>query len=543
MTKNLAQLGLQLLEIWKQLGLNQRVSIVFTALVVLGGLLSLVFWSNRADYTLLYGRLDDTEAAKVIAALEEAKVPYKTGQGKGTIHVPADKVYSMRMQLASRGLPRNDGAGYELFEKQPFGLSDFMQRVNYLRAVQGELSRTIGQLDEVDGARVMIVMPENRLLTDNQKRSTASVFVRVKGQTTLAPQAINSIRFLVANAVEGLQPNHVTVVDNRGNVLSENTEADSLIGLTSGQLAIRRAVEQDLARKAEDMLHKVLGPGQAVVRVSADINFDSINRTEEKIDPDSIVARSTTTTDETTDSNTAAGAGVAGLTSNISTDTNNAATPLNMSRIKKKVTNNQNDFSKTTSTVLQAPGGIKRLSAAVVVAAKMEGTGAERKVVPRTEDELKRLRALVQSALGVQMATDGGRLDELTLEEMPFNDQGSLELSLQLDQQQRHEFWWNLVRTLAYPMLALTVLGIFMRAFKRTSAETIPIGIPLSQFSGNGGGNGSRTGNGHGTSEWGKTPEPGVVTVEVLNRLVRENPSNMNQAIRSWLTNGKSNAK
>ncbi|HWH70999.1 MAG TPA: flagellar basal-body MS-ring/collar protein FliF, partial [Candidatus Sulfotelmatobacter sp.] len=240
MNQNLSKLLKQLGDIWAQLGAAQRVSVFSATLVLLVGLGALAFWSSRTDYSLLYGRLSDGEAAKVIAALDDAKIPYRVSGGGGAIMVPADKVHVMRMQLAGKGIPRGDGVGFEIFDKPNFGISDFVQRANYVRAVQGELSRTISQLDEVDSARVMIVLPENRLLLDKDKYPTASVFVRVRGNSQLQPQSINSIRFLVANAVEGLKPNHVTVVDNLGNVLSENTDNDSLSGLTSTQLAARR---------------------------------------------------------------------------------------------------------------------------------------------------------------------------------------------------------------------------------------------------------------------------------------------------------------
>src|SRR5256714_1937461 len=216
MNRNLSLLGRQLLGIWKQLGLNQRIGIALAASGVLVALLSLAFWSSRVDFALLYGKLDDAEAAKVIAVLDEMKVPHKAGQA-GAIYVPRDQVHLMRMQLASKGLPHGDGVGFEIFDKANFGISDFVQRANYVRAIQGELARTIGQLDEVEAARVMIVMPENRLLLDNHKHPSASVFVRTKGHAQLPPAAVNSIRFLVANSVEGLQANQVTVVDNRGN--------------------------------------------------------------------------------------------------------------------------------------------------------------------------------------------------------------------------------------------------------------------------------------------------------------------------------------
>src|SRR6185503_12504196 len=222
--KNLAQLGSQLSGIWKQLGLNQRISIVLAGGVVVAALLGLASWSSKADYGLLYGKLDDAEAAKVVSVLDEMKVPHKVGQGGSAIYVPEDKVHLMRMQLASRGIPRGDGVGFEIFDKPNFGISDFVQRANYLRAIQGELARTIGQLDEVEAARVMVVAPENRLLVDNQKKPTASVFIKTRGSAQIAPSAVSAIRFLVANAVEGLQPGQVTVVDNRGNVLSDNAD-------------------------------------------------------------------------------------------------------------------------------------------------------------------------------------------------------------------------------------------------------------------------------------------------------------------------------
>ncbi len=208
MNKNLSQLGQQLLGIWKQLGVNQRISVVCSTGLVLFGLIALAYWSSRADYSLLYGKLEEGEASKVVAVLDESKVPYQI-RGAGSIWVPADKVYALRMQMAGKGIPRGEGVGFEIFDKANFGISDFVQRANYIRAVQGELSRTIGQLDQVESARVMIVMPENRLLMDAQRKPTASVFVHVKGSAALPSSAVNSIRFLVANSVEGLQANNV----------------------------------------------------------------------------------------------------------------------------------------------------------------------------------------------------------------------------------------------------------------------------------------------------------------------------------------------
>src|SRR5262245_53276408 len=392
MTQNLRQLAQQLAGIWKQLGLNQRVSLVLGATVVLAGLIGLTLWASRPDFVLLYGKLDDTEAARVVAALDEVKVPYKTGRGGTAILVPSDKVYQMRAQLAAKGIPRGEGVGFEIFDKLNLGISDFVQRANYLRAVQGELSRTIGQIDLVDSARVMIVMPENRLLVDNQKKPTASVFIRTKSNTQLPASAVNSIRFLVANAVEGLQANSVSVVDHLGNVLSENQANDSIAGLSNNQLAARRDLEQYLSRKAESMLEKALGPDQVIVRVAAELNWDTTTRVEEKFDPDGQVARSTTLNDETTVTTSAdANGGAVGIASHLANaDTNGPSTsPVNNSQTKKKVTQNQFELSRTTSNVLLSAGGIKRLSAAVFIAQKLEGQGKDRKPVPRTDEEIQ----------------------------------------------------------------------------------------------------------------------------------------------------------
>jgi flagellar M-ring protein FliF len=532
MNKNLTQITQQLAGIWKQLGLNQRISVVMATMLLLIGLSAMAFWSSRADYSLLYGKLDETEASKVIAALDESKTPYKISRGGGAILVPSDKVYQVRMQMAGKGIPRGEGVGFEIFDKANFGISDFVQRANYTRAVQGELARTISQLDEIDSARVMIVMPENHLLTDSTRKPTASVFVRVKGNGQLASSAVNSIRFLVANSVEGLQANSVSVVDNQGTVLSENQEPDSVAGLSSNQLMARRNFEQYLTKKAEGMLEKVLGPGQAVVRVSADINWDTITRTEEKFDPDGQVVRTSTTTDDNTDTIAAAAGGSApGLAANSApadgSNTNAPATaPANSTHMKKKVIDNHYEINKSTSNILQAAGGLKRISTAVFVAQRFEGTGADRKAVPRTPEEILKLRKIVQSALGIQ-ENDPTRKDELSLEEMPFNDQAGVEMTKQFDTQEKRQFWVELALKCVYPALAAGVLFMFWRMLKNTKVDEIPIGVPI--------GNGRSNGNGGLHNGKGS----GVVTVDVLNQLIRENPANMTQAVRGWLARDK----
>ncbi|HYE32402.1 MAG TPA: flagellar basal-body MS-ring/collar protein FliF [Methylomirabilota bacterium] len=514
----------QLQTIWGQLGLNQRITILGAALAVVGGMAFLVHWSSQQDYALLYGRLDESEAAKVVSALEESNIQYQLRGG--SIFVPRDKVHPTRMQLASKGIPKGEGVGFEIFDKSNFGISDFVQRANYVRALQGEIARTVAQVEAVESARVMIVLPESRLVVDEKKKATASVFVKVRGNAPLPTQTVSAIRFLVANAVEGLAASNVTVVDNLGNVLTDMIDESSTVGMTQTQLGIRKNLEQYLARKAEDMLNTVLGAGQAVVRVSAELNFDTLTKTEERYDPEGQVPRSTTINDENTDTMTAtANGGAPGVDPGGGADTNSvAASPVNSNKTKKKVTTTQFEINKVTSNLVQNGGSISHLSAAVFVAARTEGVGAERRVVPRSPEELEKLRKIVQSALGVQSIE--GRTDAVTLEEMPFNDQAVVEMTKQMQIDQKREFWWNLARNAAAPALAVVVLGLFWRSIKKAPDLDIPIGTPVGEGRGASGLYGGRSDRG------GQVP---TLTVEMLNQLIRENPQNMTHAIRTWM--------
>lgn len=549
MNLSLARLAAQLAGIWKELQWTQRLTLVAAGLLVIGGLAGVALWSARTPYALLYGKLSDAEAARVINALDEAKVPYRIGPGGNSIYVPADQVHAVRMQLAGRGIPRGDGVGFEIFDKPNFGISDFVQRANYLRALQGELARTISQLDEVESARVMVVLPENRLLLDRDKQPTASVFVRLRGSGPLSPQAVQSIQFLVANAVEGLKPNRVSVVDNFGNVLSGNSEDPSLSGLTASQLAVRRELEQYLARKAQDILDKVVGQGQAVVRVAADINFDTLTRTEERYDPDAQVIKTQTKNEENNDTVTSSPTVPVGVTANTATETNTttAATPVTNTRNRKTTTTVEYELGRTISNLTQLAGGIKRLSAAVTVAARVEGTGPDRKVVPRSPEELEKIRRIVAGALGIQLGTENTRGDSLTVEELPFEDTFGRDLVRELERQQRWEFWLSLVRQVGYPLLAVVALLLLWRLLQKSATPDIPLGVPVGQLLAHGNGNGN--GHGHGQprrrpvpagasgAEAGETPD--MVTLEVLNRLVRENPVNLGQALRDWMNKGR----
>ena len=305
--------------IWRELGLNQKISIALTGILVMGGMISLLLWSNKPQMKLLYGGLAEKEAGQVLSALEEGGIKYEIGGGGRSIYVPSDKVYKARMDLAAKGLPTSGGVGFEIFDRTNFGISDFVQRTNYFRALQGELARTISQVQGVRSARVLVVVPENRLLLrGDETHPTASVFVDT-GTTSLNVSSISSIRSLVANSVQGLRQQDVSVVDNLGQVLSEELNSDPQLGSSSSQMKYRQQIENYLGTKVETMLSTVLGIGNAVVRVAAEVNSESATVVEEKFDPENQIARTENLTEDNTstlEKSDGSGGGAAGVAAN-----------------------------------------------------------------------------------------------------------------------------------------------------------------------------------------------------------------------------------
>jgi flagellar M-ring protein FliF len=551
MNKSLVQLGQQLSAIWKELGFNQRVSIVVAGLAVIAGLAGIATWSNRVEYSVLFGNLGDAEAGKVIAALDEAKVDYRVRNG--SILVPADQVHRLRMQLVSKGIPGGGKTGFSLFDKPNFGISDFVQRVNYTRAIQGELGSTIGQVDGIEHAEVLLVMPENRLLVEYQKKPSASVFIKLRGNTPVSGGTVNAIRFLVANAVEGLVPAAVSVTDNLGNLLTDQLDSDPIAGASTSQLKHKKEYESYLAKQAETFLMPIAGgAGRVLARVAVDLDFTTMQRDETKFDPEGQVLRKARVTDEKLDNTTGnqAAGGVPGTPTNASTDTNSVAgtagSQTTRNNTAKKTTENEYEINKTVTSQSQAPGRVKRISAAVFIPLAFSTAGTNRIAAPRSPEDLLKLRRGVQAALGIQEKGGvDGRVDELTVEEIAFNDEPAREMAVQIEKTERQRFWMEMARNAVFPAIGLVVLVAFWRAFQKTSVDDIPIGVPLGHANGNGHGNGNGNGHGNGNGNGGDSEEvqPFVMTTEMLTQLVRENPANMTHALRTWMTRGGEKAK
>ena len=530
--KNFTQ---SLLDLWKQLGLNQRVSLAVAALAVMGGLIGVMLWSQRPDYQLLYARLGDKDAAAVISYLQTQNIPHQTVAGGSAVQVPSNMVHKLRMDLASKGLPSGEGVGFEIFDKGQFGLSDFVQRTNYFRAVQGELARTIMQLQGVRAARVMIVQPENRLLiTEQGVKSTASVFVDVGGGRLDLDQ-VDAIRHLVANAVQGLAADQVAVVDNRGRTLSAELKQDPMLGSATSQMRYRQQVEDYLSKKVETMLASVIGPGNAVVRVSAEIETDATTQTSEKYDPDGQVVRSQTQTEDNTNSTEARTAGGAtGVSANVPEKSQGVETrtPTSTSEQVRKIKTTTYEINRTMTSVTRSPGSIKNVTAAVFIAPRLvtpppgassngKATApASAQVQKRTAQELDALRQVVVNALGLKPAP-GQSLDSLvSLQELEFQgaerDPGQIEAVSAGTSLQK---WFELGSHWGAILGAVGMLLIFWRMLSRQKPEAVPMEVLALPAT-----NPVRAG----TNIAGVTPE-------LLNELIRQKPANVGVALRDWV--------
>ena len=469
-------MAMQLLTIWQQLGVNQKVTVVASGLLVAGALSVVVFFTSKTDFALLYGNMDSKSAGEIIAVLEEQNIPYEAGAGGTSIMVPRAKVYSLRMTLASRGLPKAGDVGWELFDnKNTVSMSDFVQQNNKVRALQGELARSIAMIQGVSSARVHVVLPKTRLIVDENKKGTAAVLLNLSSAGSIRPEAVHSIRHLVAGGIEGLQPNNVMVTDNYGNTLTSSGDGDGAFAMANNRLTTRRNYEKYLAAQVRSTLEPALGPGQVIVTVSAEINHDQITHTSIEFDPDGVVTNQFTSTIDTTGNSTPRPGGVAGATANTNTSTNNAGGALaNNTQNKEEKIISFNNSQNTTNTV-KAVGKPERITASVLVA---QGATA------RNAAAMLQLTNVVKNAIGLHI--DGGvggvRPDDIVVEEILFNDAHLTVAKEELDSAATKAMISDLVRNILYVLLGAGALLAFVKLVKRSADEAIPTGVPVGQL-------------------------------------------------------------
>ncbi len=416
----------QLKKLYNSLSHKQRWTIVsalaFTLLV-----LGLVQWYSYSNFKPLYTSLSPEDAGAVIERLKESGVEYRLGDNDGTILVPAGDVAESRLQMALAGLPKTGRIGFELFDRTNLGVTEFAEHINYQRALEGELERSVMSLAEVEQARVHITLAKDSVFAQSREPAKASVLVKLRPGSPMAPRSVMAISHLVASAVEGLAPQFVSVLDMNGYVLSRSRGSLSLDLAQSSDALVeyQQSIEKSLLDKISATLEPLLGPGKFRAGVSVECDFSTQEQSEESFDPSQSVVVNSQLTQETTGAN--GSSGIPGTASALPRPRSEIT--ANRSGVARITENTAYQSSRTVRRIKTPQGSVKRVSAAVLVdyAVRWEGEGETRKrtLEERSPEKMQAIRDLVAAAIGL----DTERGDQLIVQTLPF------EMTLQLEQQ------------------------------------------------------------------------------------------------------------
>jgi flagellar M-ring protein FliF len=405
----------------RNIGPARLAMLAATAAVLVGFFVFLGMKVTQPKMALLYGNLDIQESGDIVNRLESQKIPYQLGNNGAQILVPEDRVLRTRMILAEAGLPSGGGAGYELFDKaNALSATNFMQNLNYLRATEGELARTIRSLDQVQAARVHLVMPQREVFSRDQREPSASIVIKTRGGR-LDPAQVRAIQNLVAAAVPGLKPGRVAIVDDHGNLLASPQEELDPATATANRLDdMRRQAEERLRKNIETLLERSVGVGNVRAEVTVDMDFDRVTTNQELYNPDQQVVRSTQTVNEQNQSQE--GQQNVTVANNLpEAQGQNGSQSTNRSTRTEEVTNYE--ISKTTRTQVREAGVVKRVSAAVLInnIVQVDAQG-QKSYQARSPEEMQQLSALVRNAIGY----DQQRGDAVEVVTMRFAEPGDI---------------------------------------------------------------------------------------------------------------------
>jgi len=503
---------------WLMLGIIVLSALFFGLLIVT---------ANRTEYKPLYANLGNEDAGEIMNKLKEQKVPTRISDDGKTILVPASKVYELRMALASEGLPQGGGVGFELFDRKNFGMTEFVQKLNYQRAMQGELSRTIAQISGVEQARIHLALPERTLFKENEKAPSASVVLKMKSGRVLSESEVQGIIHLVASSVEGMDPDHITVIDNRGKMLNRPGAPDQASRIASTMLETQRNIEKGVEDRLQSLLDRVVGSGKSAARVSVALDMKNLEKYEERYDPQASVVRSEQKSAQT--ESVPVPSGVPGVQSNL------GKTPLPPSvpggGSKNDETKNY-EISRTESRIVAPAGALTRISVAVLVDGKYEKvTGKKKgatqsKYVPRTPEELQKIEALVKSAVGF----DPARGDQVTVANIPFQDVAA-------EGEMSGPPWWEAPILMA--LLKNLLIGIAFLALIFLVIRPMLTSLRIARQSGAA----SFEGIDEERLSLGESQLPAQLAMSKVNQLeiietVKKDPYQTAQVLQSWLKQG-----
>ncbi len=384
-----------LLDFLKGLGASRLAAMVAVTAALIGFFAFVILRVTTPQMTTLFTDLSVEDSSAIIKDLDRQAIPYELRNDGAIIMVPKDKVTRLRMKLAEGGLPKGGGVGYEIFDKSDaLGTTSFVQNINHLRALEGELGRTIRAIDRIQAARVHLVLPERPLFSRETPAPSASIVVRVRG--ALEPQQIRAIRHLVASAVSGLKPQRVSIVDEAGQLLAdgEGSDNDNVVGDER-----RAAYEKRMRNEVEAIVSSVVGAGRARVQLSADFDYNKITQTSDSFDPEGRVLRSSQTREES--SSTIDNSGQVTVNNELPGNQRPDAAAAARDQSKKTEETNNYEISRTTKTEVTEAGRVNRISVAVLVdGSYSKNDKGEMVYQERSKDQLDRIAALVRSAIG-----------------------------------------------------------------------------------------------------------------------------------------------
>ncbi|MCP4600071.1 MAG: flagellar M-ring protein FliF [Proteobacteria bacterium] len=449
---------------WERLPKQVRVLMVAVVIfaVAAGAALTVV---ERTDQQVLFSGLTNEDAAAIVEHLKGQHIQYRLEAGGGTILVPREHVHELRLSLAAEGIPVGSGVGFELFDEQRFGMTEFEERIALRRALEGELSRTITRLDAVRTARTHLVLPKQSLLGSRSSAAQGSIIIELQKGRELSGGTIRSIVHLVSSSVAGLSPDHVTVVDTRGRLLS----SEAGLGFNNREFEYQKKFEQDMELRLREMLHQILGPTASVVRVAANFDFSKRESTEEHYDPDRSVLRSEQRETETMGSKTTGAGGTPGTRSNLPGGTPPTSSIGGQSKRREAETRNY-EVDKVINRVVSPTANLSRISVAVLV----NGTNAEGEpFVSRPAEELHKIEMAVRGATGF----DATRGDSIEVQSIPFHVPEKIEEPVSVGPSLWKE--WLPIGVGVAVALALIIAALSLRR-GRPMAQGMPIeSLPL----------------------------------------------------------------
>lgn len=454
----------QFREFYKNLTPVKRFSMLFASLIVMASAFFMIFMVSGTDYVPLASTLPTDQLAMVAQKLKAKNIPFRI-QGDNVL-VPKELQHSTYMVLMTEmGSNNIGGIGLELFDKQDFGATSYAQRINYQRALQGELTRAINTLDAVKRSKIMLALPAKKTFLEEGKPPTASVVVELQPGKTLSPEQVRGITFLVANSVEGLDPDKVSVIDSRGKLLSRQSSPDSA---GSGELQeLQAKKEAELEERINDILARVVGQGKVMARVNAQLATRHVLTTEETVDPEKTALLSTQTEEESLDGSRTNPTGVPGARANLPGAQDNGTVGFNQN-VKKELKTQNFAVPKTVRNIKEAAGGLERLSVAVVVdgltTMKVNDNGDEEEVyTPRSKEELAQFEAIVKNAVGFdEKRGDTVKIENVRFVKEDFSESEKLMTTLERKKLVNALLKWVLL-AVALAMFFFIVIRPFMR--------------------------------------------------------------------------------